>query len=111
MAPRHAEIVLPQQLQYVRRAPLVRLLLPHIAGPDLRRIPHPQLVADLRQQIHQPVTAARRLHADQRRPRQLSIETFCVVRGLRQLLVPRLSRLRVQPVSLVASWDGNHILK
>ena len=41
------------------RVPLVRLLLPHIAGPDLRRIPRPQLVADLRQQIHQPVTVAR----------------------------------------------------
>jgi len=30
-----------------------------MAGPDVRRIPYPQRVADLRQQIHQPVTVAR----------------------------------------------------
>src|SRR5260370_864202 len=80
-----------EPLEHVRRSPLGRLLLTLTAAPHLRGSPHRHLVADLRHPIHQPVPVARRLHAAQRRPRQLSIETFCVVRGLRQLRLPRLS--------------------
>src|SRR5439155_6241469 len=57
---------LDQQLQNMRRIALVRLLLPHVAGTNLRRIAHPQLVTQLAQQIHQPVTVAGGFHADQR---------------------------------------------
>ena len=36
-----------QQDSNVLRVPPIRLLLPHATGPDLRRIAHPQLVAQL----------------------------------------------------------------
>src|SRR5437667_7883225 len=90
-------------------ASLVRLLLPHVAGTNLRRIAHPQLVTQLAQQIHQPVTVAGGFHADQRRRRYLPVEPFRVARGLhasaRQFL------LSPYPTnSLAASWDENHIL-
>src|SRR5207247_6230306 len=79
----------------------VRLLLPHIAGSDLRRVAHPQLVAQFAQQIHQPVTVAGGFHADQRGRRYLPVEPFRVARGLYQLLLPGLSRLRIQPTHLL----------
>src|SRR5206468_3539650 len=75
--------------------------LPHVAGTNLRRIAHPQLVTQLAQQIHQPVTVAGGFHADQRRRRYLPVEPFRVARGLYQLLLPGLSRLRVQPTHLL----------
>src|SRR5439155_1906647 len=90
-----------QQLQNVCRVPLVRLLLPHIAGPNLRRIAHPQLVSQLTEQIHQPMAVARRLHPDQRRRRYLPIEPFRISRGLHQLLLPSFSCLRIQPTHLL----------
>src|SRR5207249_9968632 len=92
---------LDQQLQNMRRIALVRLLLPHIAGSDLRRVAHPQLVAQFAQQIHQPVTVAGGFHADQRRRRHLPVEPFRVARGLYQLPLPGLSRLRIQPTHLL----------
>src|SRR5206468_10789083 len=75
--------------------------LPHVAGTNLRRIAHPQLVTQLAQQIHQPVTVAGGFHADQRRRRYLPVEPFRVARGLDQLLLSGLSRLRVQPTHLL----------
>src|SRR5216110_3228031 len=80
---------------------LVRLLLPHVAGTNLRRIAHPQLVTQLAQQIHQPVAVAGGFHADQRGRRYLPVEPFRVARGLYQLLLPGLSRLRIQPTHLL----------
>src|SRR5438128_10930399 len=85
----------------MRRIALIRLLLPHVAGTNLRRIAHPQLVTQLAQQIHQPVTVAGGFHADQRRRRYLPVEPFRVARGLYQLPLPALSRLRVQPTHLL----------
>src|SRR5438094_7759309 len=90
-----------QQLQNMRRIALVRLLLPHVAGTNLRRIAHPQLVTQLAQQIHQPVTVAGGFHADQRRRRYLPVEPFRVARGLYQLPLPGLSRIRIQPTHLL----------
>src|SRR5258706_3056660 len=81
--------------------PLVRLLLPHIAGPDLRRVPHPQLVTQVRQQIHQPVTVPGRFHPDQRRRRYLPVKPLRIARGLHQLLLAGLARLRIQPTHLL----------
>src|SRR5947207_9664650 len=85
----------------MRRIALVRLLLPYVAGTNLRRIAHPQLVTQLAQQIHQPVTVAGGFHADQRRRRYSPVEPFRVARGLYQLLLPGLSRLRIQPTHLL----------
>src|SRR5881409_417892 len=85
----------------MRRIALIRLLLPHVAGTNLRRIAHPQLVTQLAQQIHQPVAVAGGFHADQRGRRYLPVEPFRVARGLYQLLLPALSRLRVQPTHLL----------
>src|SRR5207244_1018312 len=75
--------------------------LPHQAGTNLRRIAHPQLVTQLAQQIHQPVAVAGGFHADQRGRRYLPVEPFRVARGLYQLLLPGLSRLRIQPTHLL----------
>src|SRR2546427_2358150 len=85
----------------MRRIALIRLLLPHVAGTNLRRIAHPQLVAQLGQQIHQPVTVAGGFHADQRRRRYLPVEPFRVARGLYQLLLASFSCLRIQPTHLL----------
>src|SRR5438128_9906636 len=85
----------------MRRIPLIRLLLSYVAGTNLRRIAHPQLVTQLAQQIHQPVAVAGGFHADQRGRRYLPVEPFRVARGLYQLLLPGLSRLRIQPTHLL----------
>src|SRR5438445_924302 len=92
---------LDQQLQNMRRIALVRLLLPHVAGTNLGRIAHPQLVTQLAQQIHQPVAVAGGFHADERGRRYLPVESFRVARGLYQLPLPGLSRLRIQPTHLL----------
>src|SRR5437870_13880344 len=105
---------LHQQLQNMRRIALVRLLLPSVAGTHLRRIAHPQLVTQLAQQIRQPVTVAGGFHADQRRRRYLPVELFRLARGLDQLLLPALSRLRVQPTHLLPAGmkitSYNHLI-
>src|SRR6266849_6744279 len=85
----------------MRRIALIRLLLPYVAGTNLGRIAHPQLVTQLAQQIHQPVAVAGGFHADQRRRRYLPVESFRVARGLYQLPLPGLSRLRIQPTHLL----------
>ena len=92
------------------RVPFVRLLLAHVTGPDLRRIPDPDLVPQILDQFDKPLTVARGFHADQRRRRQLLIKRFGVPRGMHQLLLAGFPGLRVQPRTLVASWDGNHTL-
>jgi hypothetical protein len=90
-----------QQLQNMRRVPPVGFLLAHAAGPNLRRIAHPQLVSDLRQQVHQPVTVAGGFHPDQRRRRHLPVEPLGIARGLYQLLLAGFARLRIQPTNLL----------
>src|SRR5207247_5437655 len=101
MASRSSETVLP---------PAASEYAPHRAYPSSaaarswhESAPHrpPQLVTQLAQQIHQPVTVAGGFHADQRRRRYLPVEPFRVARGLYQLLLPALSRLRVQPTHLL----------
>src|SRR5712692_345376 len=77
---------------YVAR---VRLLLPYVAGADLGRIAHPQLVARFGQQVYQPMTVSDRFHPDQRR--QLPVKSLGLARGVPQLLLSRFSRLAVQP--------------
>src|SRR5205807_2972152 len=82
---------------------------PHRACPSSAAVrswhesgPHrPTHNSQLRQQIHQPVTVAGGFHADQRRRRYLPVEPFRVARGLDQLLLSGLSRLRVQPTHLL----------
>src|SRR5438874_356460 len=66
----------------MRRIALIRLLLSYVAGTNLGRIAHPQLVTQLAQQIHQPVTVAGGFHADQRRRGHLPVKPFRVARGL-----------------------------
>src|SRR5207249_4360892 len=51
--------------------------------------------------IHQPVAVAGGFHADQCGRRYLPVEPFRVARGLYQLLLPSLSRLRIQPAHLL----------
>src|SRR5438132_5743058 len=85
----------------MRRIALIRLLLPYVAGTNLGRIAHPQLVTQLAQQIHQPVAVAGGFHADERGRRYLPVESFRVARGLYQLPLPGLSRLRIQPTHLL----------
>jgi hypothetical protein len=70
------------QLQNVRRVPLVRLLPAHITGPDLRRIPDPDLVPQILHQFHEPLAVARGLHAHQPRPRQRGVKPLRLSRGV-----------------------------
>jgi len=101
---RHPDARKPSLLQqdsYVLRVPSVRLLFAHAAGPDLRRVPHPQLMTQFRQQIHQPVTVSRRFHPDQPRRRQLPIKALRLSRCLHQFPLPAFSRLRIHPTHLL----------
>jgi len=94
----------------VIRVPLVRLLLAHITGPDLRRISDPDLVPQILDQFDKPLAVARGLHPDQHRPRQLLIEALGVAAGMHQLPLPSFPPSLCPANSLVASWDENHIL-
>src|ERR1019366_5580443 len=89
------------QLQNVGRIPFVRLLLAHVTGPDLRRIPDPDFVPQVLDQFDEPLAVARGLHADPRRRRQLLIERLGVTRSVHQLLSPGFPSLRVQPRHLL----------
>src|SRR5258707_467059 len=83
------------------RVPLVRLLLAHVAGPDLRCVSDPDLVSQILDQFDEPLAVPRRLHADQHRPRQVLIELFRIACGMHQFLLPRFPRLRIQPTHLL----------
>src|SRR5947209_6436805 len=52
-------------------------------------------------QLHEPLTVARGLHTDQQRRRQLLIKPLGLAASMHQLLLPRLSRLCVQPTHLL----------
>src|ERR1700683_1158405 len=85
----------------MRRIPLVRLLLAHVTGPDLRRISDPDLVSQVFHPLNEPLTVARGLHADQHRRRQLLIKHFGVSAGMHQLPFPVIPGLAVQPTHLL----------
>ncbi len=74
-----------QQFQNMRRVPLVRLLLAHVTGPDLRRIPDPDHVPQILHHFHEPLTVPRRFHPNQHRRRQLLHKTASHPRSLHQL--------------------------
>jgi hypothetical protein len=69
--------------------------------PDLRRIPDPDLVAQVLNQFDEPLTVARRFHADQHRRRQLLIEPLGIAAGMYQLLFTRFPSLAVDPCNLL----------
>jgi hypothetical protein len=98
--PQPGKPALDQQLQHVGRVPPVRLLLPHIAGPDLRRIPDPHLMPQFAQQIDQPVAVARGLQPDQRRRRQPPVILLRLPGGMHQLPFSRFAGLQVEPAHL-----------
>src|SRR6202451_1566421 len=81
--------------------PLVRLLLAHVSGPDLRRIPDPDLVSQVFHQLDEPLAVARGLHADQHRRRQLLVKLLGVAAGMDQLPLPTISGLCIQPTHLL----------
>src|ERR1700733_4409717 len=83
------------------RVPLVRLLLAHVTGSDLRRISDPDLVSQVFHQLDEPLTVARGLHADQYRRHQLLIKHFGVTTGMHQFLLAGFPRLAVQPTHLL----------
>src|SRR3984957_11598546 len=83
------------------RVPLVRLLLAHVTGPDLRRIPDPDLVSQVFHQLHEPLAVARGLHADQHRRRQLLVKLLGVAAGMYQLPLPTIPGLCIQPTHLL----------
>ena len=93
---------LHHQLQNMRRIPLVRLLLAHIAGPDLRRISDPDLVSQILHQLDEPLAVARRLHANQHRRRQLLDKTSWRRPKHAPTSAPRNSpSLRIEPRNLL----------
>src|ERR1700685_2246930 len=81
--------------------PLVRLLLAHVTGPDLRRIPDPDLVSQVFHQLDEPLAVARGLHADQHRRRQLLVKLLGVAAGMYQLPLPTIPGLCIQPTHLL----------
>src|SRR5450759_5795969 len=83
------------------RVPLVRLLLAHVTGADLRRIPDPDLMAQVLHQLDEPLAVPRGLHADQHRRRQLLIEHLGIPRSMHQFPFPGFPSLRVQPRHLL----------
>src|SRR5678815_211359 len=87
--------------QYVSRVPLVRLLLAHVTGSDLRRISDPDRVSQVLHQFQKPLTVARGLHAYQRWGPQLLIKHFGLSRGVHQLALAPLPGLRVHPRNLL----------
>src|SRR6266481_230192 len=81
----------------MRRIALVRLLLAHIAGPDLRRIPHPDLVSQLHHQIEKPLAVPGSFHSNQRRRRQRGVKPSCLSATVLELTLGSLSSFRVHP--------------
>jgi hypothetical protein len=65
--PKPREPLLHQQLQNVGRIALVRLLLAHIAGTNLRGIANPHFMAQPLQQLFEPLRVAAGFQTNQRR--------------------------------------------
>src|SRR5215475_2677095 len=80
---------------------LVRLLLAHIAGPDLCRIAHPHLVPQLHHQVEKPLAVPSRFHSDQCRCRQRSIEHSCLTATVLEFALSCLPCLRIDPSYLL----------
>src|SRR5208282_252738 len=99
--PQTRETAFHHQLQNVGRIPFVRLLFAHVTGPDLRRIPDPDLVPQILHHFNKPLAVARGLHADQHRTRQSRVKRLGVTRGMHQFLFPGFPSLRVQPRHLL----------
>src|SRR5262245_47001694 len=91
------EAIFQQKLQYVSGIALVRLLLAHIAGPNLRRIAYPHLVSQLRQQIEKPLAVPSRFHSNQRWDRQVCVESSRLSATVLELALGSISRFRVHP--------------
>ena len=97
--PQPRKTLLAQQLQQQLRVPPVRLLLAPRHGPDLARIPQPQLMPALAQQPLEPQRVAARLHPHQNRPGQLAIELGGLAWQQSSFLV--LSAFCIQPGDLL----------
>src|SRR5260370_3797298 len=69
--------------------------------PDRGRVSDEHLMAHLRDQVHKPVTVARRFHTDQRRCRQLTVETLGFSVGMHQLPFSCFSGLGIDPRDLL----------
>ena len=85
------------QPQNVRRVPLVRLLLAHLAGSHLRRIADPDLVPQILDPLDQPLTVPRGFHTNH----PLLIKHFAVTVGMYQLPFPAIPCLAIQPTYLL----------
>src|SRR5690242_384618 len=102
--PNTREAIFQQKLQYVSSIAPVRLLLAHIAGPDLRRISYPHLVSELRHEIEKPLAVPSRFYSHQRRHRQRSIECSRLSATVLELALGCLSCFRVYPRYLLPCW-------
>src|SRR5689334_15009466 len=102
--PNTREAIFQQKLQYVSGIAPVRLLLAHIAGPDLRRISYPHLVSELRHEIEKPLAVPSRFYSHQRRHRQRSIECSRLSATVLELALGCLSCFRVYPRYLLPCW-------
>src|ERR1035438_4908737 len=94
--PQARKPVLHQQPQNMSRIAPVGLLPANIAGPYLRRIPHPHLVAQPLQQIDKPLTVAAGLKAHKRPRPQAPIEPLGLPVTVAQLVLSYLSGLRIE---------------
>src|ERR1700760_1891822 len=94
--PQPGKTVFHQQLENMAGVSLVGLLLANITGSNLGRIPNPQGVSKLFHQQLKPARIAGGFHANQRRNRQLTIESFRLAAGMHQLLLLHLPGLCVQ---------------
>src|ERR1700760_2686951 len=94
--PQPGKTVFHQQLENMAGVSLVGLLLANITGSNLGRIPNPQGVSKLFHQQLKPAGIAGGFHANQRRNRQLTIESFRLAAGMHQLLLLHLPGLCVQ---------------
>jgi hypothetical protein len=72
--PEARETIREQQVQQVLGVARVGLLLANLAGPDLRRIAHPQLVPAFGQQPLEPQRRKRRFHPHHRAARPPGVE-------------------------------------
>src|ERR1022692_140015 len=73
----------------------------HVTGPDLCRIPDPDLMPQILDQLDEPLTVTRGLHADQCRRRQLLIKHLGVAAGMHQLPFPGFPCLAIEPRNLL----------
>src|SRR5271165_7009551 len=99
--PQPREAILQQQLQNVQCIALVCLLLAHVAGPNLGRIPDPDCMAQLLQQVHEPLAVAAGFQPNPRRRRQLPVELFGFAVAIAQLVPVHFSGLAVDNRNLL----------